>query len=126
VLKSLSSGQIFVAATDMTISPTYVPDLVNTVLDLLIDDEHGVWHVANSGAVTWAEFATLVAMNSGHDRSRIEGRLKNALNLIAPRPTFSVLGSERAWLMPSLEQGIDRYFRDRGLSKVKSFASAQS
>ena len=120
VLNSLSSGHVFYAAADMTISPTYVPDLVNTVLDLLIDDEHGVWHVANSGSVTWAEFATLVARASGYDRSKIEGRPNRALNLIAPRPSFSVLASERARLMPTLEQGIDSYYRDRGLSRAKS------
>jgi hypothetical protein len=28
---------------------------VNTSLDLLIDGERGVWHLANAGAVTWAE-----------------------------------------------------------------------
>lgn len=124
VLNSLAARRVFCAADDMTISPTYVPDLVNTVLDLLIDDEHGVWHLANSGAATWAEFARLVARTSGHDPSRIEGRPGTALNLVAPRPPFSVLSSERADLMPSLEQGLDSYFRDRELSRRRGFASA--
>ena len=29
------------------VSPTYVPDLVHASLDLLIDGEHGLWHLAN-------------------------------------------------------------------------------
>jgi len=110
----------------MTISPTYVPDLVNTVLDLLIDEEHGLWHVANSGAATWAEFARLVALCSGYDPSKIEGRPTSALNLLAERPAFSVLASERARLMPSLEQGIKSYLQDRGISRSRSFAAARS
>lgn len=28
-------------------APTYVPDLVHSCLDLLIDGEHGIWHLAN-------------------------------------------------------------------------------
>lgn len=35
-----------------TVSPTYVPDLVNTCLDLLIDKGKGIWHLTNSTAVT--------------------------------------------------------------------------
>ena len=37
------------AADDMTVSPTYVPDLVHACLDLLIDGESGLWHLTNSG-----------------------------------------------------------------------------
>ena len=57
VVRSLTARQPFRAAEDLLISPTYTPDLVNATLDLLIDGEAGVWHLANRGAVSWAEFA---------------------------------------------------------------------
>ena len=41
-------------ADDVVISPTYVPDLTHAALDLLIDGEGGLWHLANQGAVSWA------------------------------------------------------------------------
>ncbi|HEV8079583.1 MAG TPA: family 1 glycosylhydrolase, partial [Chitinophagaceae bacterium] len=37
VINTLSANKIFVAADDIFISPTYVPDLINVSLDLLID-----------------------------------------------------------------------------------------
>jgi dTDP-4-dehydrorhamnose reductase len=53
-LRALRGGRTFLAPNDLTISPTYVPDLVNTSLDLMIDGESGIWHLSNDGAVTWA------------------------------------------------------------------------
>jgi dTDP-4-dehydrorhamnose reductase len=113
VLRTLSMGNHFVAADDVTISPTYVPHLVNAVLDLLIDGERGVWHLANGGAATWAEFAKLVAEMGGSNRAYVRGRPNASLSLAAQRPSFSALASERGLLMPSLEQGLENYFHER-------------
>jgi dTDP-4-dehydrorhamnose reductase len=46
-VRQLSAGEEFLAAQDIIVSPTYVPDLVNASLDLLIDSETGLWHLAN-------------------------------------------------------------------------------
>lgn len=108
-LRRLAAGEVFTAADDATISPTYVPDLVNNSLDLLIDDECGIWHLANQGAVTWAELARLAARRAGIDDSRIESRPTHTLGLIAPRPSYSVLDSARGALMPNWEDALERY-----------------
>jgi dTDP-4-dehydrorhamnose reductase len=51
-LSSLRHGTTFVAASDLTVTPTYVPDLVGASLDLLIDRETGLWHLANATPMT--------------------------------------------------------------------------
>ncbi len=102
-------GQPLVVADDMVVSPTYVPDLVHAVLDLLIDGESGVWHLANEGCVTWAEFALLGLNRAGLDASRVYPTPTTALNFAAPRPAFSPLGSERGVLLGSLEDAVDRF-----------------
>ena len=112
-LRHLTAGQTFVAAEDGVVSPTYVPDLVNTSLDLLIDGECGLWHLANQSAIAWAELARLAASIGGVDASRVEARPTRDLGLTAPRPTYSVLGSERGMLLPSLDNAIVRYFDER-------------
>jgi dTDP-4-dehydrorhamnose reductase len=122
VLRSLDRGTHFVAADDVTISPTYVPHLVNAALDLLIDGEHGVWHLANSGAATWAEFASLVAEMGGSKRAFVRGRSSASLSLAAQRPRFSALTSERGTLMPSLEQGLEHYFYERKQAPLRHCA----
>jgi dTDP-4-dehydrorhamnose reductase len=39
------------------VSPTYIVDLVNVSLDLLIDGEEGIWHLANAGEISWKALA---------------------------------------------------------------------
>ncbi|MBD2068214.1 sugar nucleotide-binding protein [Leptolyngbya sp. FACHB-671] len=113
LLQTLADGNPFVAANDAIVSPTYVPDLVNTTLDLLIDGECGLWHLANPGAIAWAELAQLTAKLAGMDVSRIEARPSHSLGWVAPRPVYSALGSERGTLLPELDQAIARYLRER-------------
>jgi dTDP-4-dehydrorhamnose reductase len=120
-LRALSAGQVFVAANDSVVSPTYVPDLVHACLDLLIDDERGLWHLANEGAVTWAELARRAARLAGLDSSCVEEQASVELNLAAQRPAYSVLASERgASLLPTLEDALSRYLREVGGSWMEN------
>jgi dTDP-4-dehydrorhamnose reductase len=111
-LRTLSAGHSFVAASDATVSPTYVPDLIHASLDLLIDGERGIWHVANRGAVTWAQLAASVADLAGLDASLVDARPASSLGLAAPRPAYTVLTSRRGLLLPSLEDALARYFKE--------------
>ena len=112
VLKMLAAGCVVRAANDQFISPTYVPDLVNATLDLLMDGETGMWHLANPGSLTWEEFALEIAQRSGFANHFVHGVPSGVLGLPAVRPAYSALASERAHIMPTLEQALDRYFHD--------------
>jgi len=109
VLSTLERGARVSVADDLTVSPTYVPDLVQASLDLLIDRECGIWHLTNGSATTWAELAVQAAMLSGVDASRLEPRHSNRMDLVARRPAYSALSSERGQLMPSLEDALNRF-----------------
>jgi dTDP-4-dehydrorhamnose reductase len=111
-LNSFGQGQVFTAADDVYISPTYVPDLVDACLDLLIDGERGIWHLANAGELTWAELARRVAKLAGLDASLVDACANDALALPAPRPAYGVLGSNRGTLLPPLEDALSRYWRE--------------
>jgi dTDP-4-dehydrorhamnose reductase len=111
-LRALGEGRTFVAADDLFVSPTYVPDLVSASLDLLLDGERGVWHLANAGAVSWAELARLAASFAGVSGERIEARPASTLGFTAARPRYSILASERGDLMPPLEDALARYCRE--------------
>lgn len=112
-LRTLAEGRKFVAADDALVSPTYVPDLVGASLDLLIGGEQGIWHLSNDGAITWAELARLAARRAGLDPQLVEARPTAFLQLAAPRPLYSVLGSERGHLLPTLEDALARYLNER-------------
>jgi dTDP-4-dehydrorhamnose reductase len=118
VLRVLRDEGHFVAMDDAVISPTYVPDLVQTSLDLLIDGERGIWHLANPGSITWADLARRVAERAGLDASQVEGRATASFNLPAPRPLYSVLGSERGTVMRPLNEALEAYFSDCETARV--------
>ena len=113
-LRELAAGKTFIAADDI-VSPTYVPDLVHASLDLFIDGECGLWHLANQGAISWVDLARLAAKKAGVDASKIIARPTQELGLMAQRPTYSVLGSNRGLLMPVLDNAIARYLQQRAL-----------
>jgi dTDP-4-dehydrorhamnose reductase len=109
LLQTLQAGREFFAADDMVVSPTYVPDLVNACLDLLIDEERGLWHLANAGALTWAELALRAAELAGADATRLRPRPTEMLGLKARRPRYSALSSARTPLLPTVEHALGRY-----------------
>jgi dTDP-4-dehydrorhamnose reductase len=109
-LRRLGLGEAVRAAADMTVSPTYVPDLVNATLDLLIDGETGIWHLANQGATSWAGLAQQAANLRGYNAELVVPIAASALGFKAPRPAYSALGTERgSGLMPSLSAALERY-----------------
>ncbi len=109
VVRTLRAGGQVRAARDVQISPTYVPHLVEAALDLLIDGERGVYHLANRGSTSWFELARSVARALRLREEQVLPCLLAELSLAAPRPRYSVLGSQRTTLMPSLEEGLLQY-----------------
>jgi dTDP-4-dehydrorhamnose reductase len=115
-LRALCAGGSFDAADDVVVSPTYVVDLVHATLDLLIDGERGVWHLANRGALTWAELARLAAARAEAPADGVRACATRELSLAAPRPRYSALGSERGPLLPTVDDALGRYLRHRALA----------
>jgi dTDP-4-dehydrorhamnose reductase len=113
-LRGISRGDSWIAADDVVVSPTYVPDLVDASLDLLIDRECGLWHLANTGAVSWADFARRAAEAAGLDANLVVGVPLDQMHWPARRPLFSALESSRGWLMPSLDSALTRYVGEYG------------
>ena len=108
-LRTLAVRAPFLVAADAVVSPTYVPDLVNASLDLLIDGERGIWHLANDGAVTWAELAAEAAARVGVPPTPLRLCSTAELGLSAARPRYSALGSERGLVLPPLDDALTRY-----------------
>ncbi len=109
VLRDLAAGRQVHASDEVKVSPTYVPDLVNEALDLLIDGATGVWHLANQGIVSWHEFAERIAREVGLDT---RGLIKGSNG----RTGITALSSERSRGMPSLESAIQRFVHDSSVS----------
>jgi dTDP-4-dehydrorhamnose reductase len=90
-----------------------VPDLVHACLDLLIDRECGIWHLTNGAAMSWADLARRACAAAGIDDGRLEERTTGELGLRAARPRNSSMSSERGLLLPSFDDALARYLRER-------------
>jgi len=109
VVQALSRRQVFAAAGDLTVSPTSVYDLVEHTLNLLIDGERGIWHLANVGEITWADFARTLAVALHLDERLVQSVPASAFGWAAQRPAYCALGSARGVLMPTLDSAIAHY-----------------
>jgi dTDP-4-dehydrorhamnose reductase len=116
VLNSLKNQQQIKIADDVFISPTYVPDLVNASLNLLIDDEKGIWHLANGGILTWFDLAKDVAERAKLDKKYLEATPVELLGLKAKRPNYSALISNKGMRLPSLEHALNDFFNNYTLN----------
>jgi len=113
VIESLSRGEEFFATDDIQISPTYVPDLVHHSLDLVIDEEKEIWHIANRGCLSWYAFAKAIAERARLNKNLVIHRPLQELSHQAKRPVYSVLRSEKGIILPSVDHALDRFFRER-------------
>jgi len=77
-------------------SPTYLPDLAHAALDLLVDRETGLWHLVNAGRTEETAASRPAA---------------------APGAARITLASERAWIMPTLDDALARFARDCGVDR---------
>lgn len=112
MVKTLEENKTFVASKDHIVSPTYVPDLVQNCLDLLVDRASGIWHLTNPSEISWADFALRTAEIANLNPGLIEAAGASRLGYKAVRPHYSALGSERGLLLPGLDDAITRYLRD--------------
>lgn len=98
-LRTLNAGEELTAADVEVVSPTYVPDLVHATLDLLLDGEAGIWHLANEGQVSWNGFARWVAEGANLDTALIRTPERGA-------PANNALSSERGLILRPLDRAI--------------------
>ena len=112
-IERLKRGEDVFASEKTIVSPTYVPDLVHAALDLLLDEEKGIWHLTNQGAISWNELAREVADRAKLDTDRILVPEEDA-------PTDTSLTSSRGLLLRPLDRALEDFVQSseplRGLA----------
>ncbi|HYD73481.1 MAG TPA: sugar nucleotide-binding protein [Candidatus Binatia bacterium] len=109
LVRELRAGGLAECASDLVVSPTYTPALANAVLDLVIDQESGLWHLSNGAGVSWSDFGQLVARAAKLDTERVRPRPAQDLGWRARRPVYSALGSARGKLLPELDESVAEF-----------------
>jgi dTDP-4-dehydrorhamnose reductase len=102
VLTRLARGERVEACSRTFVSPTFVPDLCHAALDLLIDGETGIWHLANEGSVSWHEFARRIAEGAGYDPALVA-------DADGARSSDTTLTSRRGIMLRSFDAALGDY-----------------
>jgi len=102
-LNSLHRGEEVHASDNAVVTPTYVPDLVHATLDLLLDGENGIWHLANQGSISWHGLAREVANRGGMDLTLVRES--------GGEKADTTLGSSRGQLLRPLDIALGEFMR---------------
>jgi dTDP-4-dehydrorhamnose reductase len=96
-------------ASDIIISPTYIPDMVHQVLDLMIDNESGIWHLSGPDEMSHYSFIQLALEIADKSNTNIIAQPFEKLNYSAERPSYSVLKSSQGIILPSIHSSLNNY-----------------
>lgn len=87
-------GELRVVA-DQTMSPTSTMDVAEATIDMVLNRAPpGIWHVVNSGASTWFEFAERI-ISDANVKARVLPITTEQFPTPAVRPRYSVLDNEK-------------------------------
>lgn len=95
-------------------SPTWTGHLAPALVDLAERRGSGTFHATNSGSCTWHALA-VEALNQAGVATRVRAVTTADFPRPAPRPAFSVLGSERedALVLPPWQDGVAGHLEER-------------
>ena len=96
--------------------PTWTGHLAPAVIDVAERRLMGIHHLAGGGQCSWHELAEEIFARVGMD-VRVNAVTSEEYPLPAPRPHWSVLGTERpdAIRLPPWRDGLNEYLEEKGL-----------
>jgi dTDP-4-dehydrorhamnose reductase len=93
---------------DQVGSPTFTGHLADALAALVKRDDFGVHHLAAAGSCSWYEFAREIFERAGRE-VELSPCTTAEFPRPAPRPAWSVLGSERGHWLPHWREGLQAY-----------------
>jgi dTDP-4-dehydrorhamnose reductase len=111
--------------SDQVGCPTYTRHLADALTLLVEGEDYGIHHVAAGGSCSWYDFAQEIFDQAGVE-CRVMSGTTEMLARKAPRPAYSVLGSERLKpvVLPHWRQGLAAYLAERELAGAGAGAAA--
>ncbi len=105
--------------SDQVGCPTYTRHLGEALAALAEGEEYGIHHIAAGGQCSWYEFAQEIFDQAGVE-CRVMAGTTEMLARKAPRPAYSVLGSERAEpiTLPHWRRGLAEYLAERQVTEA--------
>ncbi len=117
MLRLASEGKDIKVVNDQFGSPTYVKDLAEKVKELIESHRpYGIYHITNSGACSWYEFALKIFELSGL-KVNVKPVKSEEFKTAAKRPTYSMLINTKLPPMRPWEDALRDYLVETGRIK---------
>ncbi len=117
MLKLGSEREQIEVVTDQIGCPTWTGHLAPALVASAAADRTGIFHAVGGGRCSWFELATETISLAGL-KAKVEPTTTESFPRPAPRPAFSVLGSERgdeAIVLPDWHEGLRGYLAAAGV-----------
>ena len=106
-----------VVVRDQVGCPTYTAHLADALVRLIDAKAYGIHHIAGAGECSWYEFAQEIFRQAAVE-CRVLSMTSEELSRPAPRPSYSVLATERrdAIHLPNWQVGLASYLAERAVT----------
>jgi len=91
--------------SDQFFSPTYLPDVVEQMVDLAVKPSNGIYHLVNGGKANWVDFARTARMLRKH-----KGRVTGSMRWDKTRPMYGALINTRLPRQRNWIEAMQEYF----------------
>lgn len=91
--------------SDQFFSPTYLPDVVDQMVDLATKPSNGIYHLVNSGRTNWVDFARTARM-----LRKNKGRITGSMRWDQTRPMYGALLNTRLPRQRNWIEAMQEYF----------------
>jgi dTDP-4-dehydrorhamnose reductase len=117
MLRLAREGKPIRVVADQACTPTSTVDLAQTTIALVQTAQYGLYHLTNSGACSWHEYAQTI-FELGNVQANLTAVSSQEFGAPAPRPKYSVMANAayRALGFPearSWREALVEYLRDR-------------
>jgi dTDP-4-dehydrorhamnose reductase len=97
-------------------SPTYTYDLAKSIVDMVLSDKYGIYHVTNEGDCSWYEFACKIFKIAKMEEVKVIPVDSSSFSVKAKRPFNSRLSKDKLEQMgferlPSWQNALERYVK---------------
>jgi dTDP-4-dehydrorhamnose reductase len=118
MIRKAGDGVPIRVVDDQVLSPTYTKDLAAELAKLVSTDAYGLYHITNSGACSWWEFAKRIFELVSLD-PEVGSISSQEFGAAAQRPKYSVLGNAPAQaqkinVLRSWDEALEAYLLEKG------------
>lgn len=118
ILKIARGENELKVVNDQVGSPTYAKDLAQGIKKLIFNAPYGIYHLTNSGACSWYDFAKKI-LKIANLNTEVKPITSEELGRPAKRPHFSVLGDfclkeTLGFSMRSWQEALKEYMEETG------------